>query len=45
MIDIHMHIVKLWGGRDDLKGKALMKAMDRRGVDRFVLLPSGEEQT
>ena len=41
MIDIHMHIVKLWGGRDDLKGKALMKAMDRRGVDRFVLLPSG----
>ncbi len=41
MIDIHMHIVKLWGGKDDLTGKALMRAMDRRGVDRFVILPAG----
>jgi|LSQX01.1.fsa_nt_gb predicted TIM-barrel fold metal-dependent hydrolase len=47
MIDIHTHIITLWGGRVGGRGmeviteKELFKAMDYRGVDRFVILPAG----
>ncbi|HNS33076.1 MAG TPA: amidohydrolase family protein [bacterium] len=47
MIDIHTHIITLWGGRaggrsmEVITEKELLKAMDARGVDRFVILPAG----
>ncbi len=47
MIDIHTHIINLWGGRPGGRGqeivteKELFRAMDSRGVDRFVILTAG----
>jgi predicted TIM-barrel fold metal-dependent hydrolase len=47
MIDIHTHVIRLWGGRPGGRGmeviteKEILKAMDSRGAERFVVLPAG----
>jgi predicted TIM-barrel fold metal-dependent hydrolase len=39
MIDVHTHVLTLWGGEEPLTEKKLLKRMDELGIDRFVILP------
>jgi len=39
MIDIHTHVLTVWGGEKPLTARILLRRMDDLGIDRFVILP------
>lgn len=39
IIDIHTHVLTVWGGEKPFTAKRLLRRMDELGIDRFVLLP------
>lgn len=41
MIDIHTHILTVWGGEEAFTEEKLIKRMDELKIDRFVILPLG----
>lgn len=39
MIDIHTHVMTVWGGERPFTAERLLKRIDQLRIDRFVLLP------
>jgi uncharacterized protein len=39
MIDVHTHIMTMWGDEKPFTEELLVKRMDELGIDRFVILP------
>jgi len=39
MIDIHTHVLTVWGGEKPFTAERLLRRMEELGMDRFVILP------